>query len=91
MVMCSVTEYEIGEFLLDAVDRADLAVARFGPHPSAEFACCRIAEETGELVQAATSNSPQRTGPRADPIRQEALDSVAMIIRLLREYPNGIA
>ena len=75
--------------LCDAVERADLATAKFGPHPSVEFALCRVTEELGELAQAATATSKGRDIDRRKPMREEALDTVAMVIRVMREFPDG--
>ena len=76
-------------FLCEAVERADRATAKFGPHPSVEFALCRVTEELGELAQAATATSKGRDINRRKPMREEALDTVAMVIRVLREFPDG--
>ena len=77
------------DFLTDCVSEADRAELQFGPHPSVEFAACRIAEEAGELVQAMTSVSRDRAGwgveHRRDMARKEAVQAVAMILRGLRE------
>ena len=78
-----------GAILLDAQALATKMHEKFGPHDSADFACNRIAEEVGELIQAATAMSKGRDVGRAPRIREEAIDAVAMILRLLREYPDG--
>ena len=78
------------EVLARAVYRATWAQARWGPHPNAEFSCCRIAEEAGELVQAATSRSRGRGEQRLPAIYAEAIDTIAMVLRLLREFPKGV-
>ena len=78
------------ELFKEALERADYAKEKFGPHRSAEYTCCRIAEESGELIQAATSSSRGRNVDRAPKMREEALDTIAMIIRLFREWPNGM-
>jgi NTP pyrophosphatase (non-canonical NTP hydrolase) len=72
-----------------AVMMADSAEDKFGKHLSADFACCRIAEEVGELIQATTSISRGRGLERRGDIRAEAVDSIAMILRLVRDYPDG--
>jgi hypothetical protein len=75
--------------LNDAVIRAKLAREKFGPHDSAEFAVCRLTEEVGELAQAATAMSKNRDKNRRERIRDEAIDVIAMVIRLLQEFPDG--
>ena len=68
---------------------ADTTQELFGPHPSIEFGACRIAEEAGELVQALTSVSRHRKGwtyeQRKVAVKAEAMDTVAMVLRALRE------
>jgi NTP pyrophosphatase (non-canonical NTP hydrolase) len=70
-----------------AFRRADAAQVRWGPHPTCEFTGCRLAEELGELVKAATSGSEER--PRVEAMDEEAIDLFAMVIRLFREWPEG--
>lgn len=77
------------EFLQEAQLVADTARDRFGPHPSVAFTLCRLMEEAGELSAAATSRSKGRDINRAPRIREEALDVVAMVLRVLREWPIG--
>jgi NTP pyrophosphatase (non-canonical NTP hydrolase) len=74
--------------LSEAFARADLAVQRWGLHSSCEFTCCRLAEEAGELIKAATSGSEKR--PRSEAMHDELVDVVAMLIRLFREWPSGL-
>lgn len=76
-------------FLSECAEFAKACRERFGPHPSAEFAVCRITEEVGELAQAATAMSKDRWVDRGPRIREEARDSIAMILRLLEEFPEG--
>jgi NTP pyrophosphatase (non-canonical NTP hydrolase) len=83
-------DIEILELFTNALTRADVAREKFGPHHSAEFACCRLAEEVGELIQAATSTSKDRDIGRGIRINYEAIDVIAMVVRLLREWPEGI-
>ena len=59
-------------------------------HPCVEFSCCRITEEIGELICATTSTSKGRDINRADRMWDEAVDSVAMILSLLCEWPDGL-
>ncbi len=80
---------DLKSLFVDAEARADLAVVQFGLHATVEFTCCRIAEEVGELVQAATSTSKGRDINRAVRIREEAIDVIGMVVRLLREFPDG--
>ena len=75
--------------LAEAKKRAEFARGKFGPHPSAEFACCRLGEEVGELIQAATSMSKGRHIGRAARMREEATDVIAMVLRLIEEFPDG--
>ncbi len=84
------TIVHIEELLEAAKTRSKIARDRFGLHPSAEFACCRISEEVGELVQAATATSKGRDINRREHIIDEAIDVVAMVIRLLEEWPDGM-
>lgn len=72
-----------------AVQRAAAARGKFGPHPSAEFACCRLAEEVGKLTQAATAMSKARPAHRRERMWDEAVDVLAMLLRLLDEFPAG--
>jgi len=89
-LQAEVTKLRSGDLLWrEAVVRADIATARFGLHESPEFTLCRLAEEVGELVQAATSRSKGRDQNRAPRVRDESIDVIAMVIRLLREWPNG--
>jgi len=83
------TEKPGSEFWENAVVRADLAVEKYGHHDTVEFTLCRLVEEVGELVQAATSNAKGRDVDRGPRILDEATDVVAMVIRLLREWPEG--
>lgn len=76
------------ELIKDAMIRHIETVARY-KHQCVEFTCCRIAEETGELISAATSRSKGRDLNRSDRMWDEAVDSVAMILRLLNEWPDG--
>lgn len=76
--------------LADAIREMVHAKRRHGPHPSAEFAACRVAEEAGELVQAATSVTRGRGENRRERIRTEAVQTIAMVLRLLDEYPDGV-
>lgn len=69
--------------------RANTAKDKFGPHPSCEFAACRVAEECGELVQAATAMSKGRYKDRSERVWNEAVDVIAMVIRLVEEFPDG--
>lgn len=86
----SVIDRRVGEELIKrAIDRARWAADRFGPHPNAEFTICRLVEEVGELAQAATSTSKGRDIDRGRRIFEEAVDAVAMVIRLLAEFPEG--
>ena len=82
---------EEDQLLREAQALASKCRERFGPHDSAEFAVCRITEEVGELAQAATAMSKGRDVGRESRVRAEALDSIAMILRLLREFPGGKA
>lgn len=82
-------EFEIGQLLSEARARATAMRDKFGPHDSAEFACCRIMEEAGELAQAATAMSKGRHENRKPRIREEAIDTIAMVLRLVEEYPYG--
>jgi hypothetical protein len=68
---------------------ADNAERKFGPHPTADFAACRVAEEVGELVQATTAVSKDRGVNRRERIFAEAVDVIAMVLRLVREFPDG--
>lgn len=86
----SVEHTNVHNLLSRAWTRSMSAAAKFGPHPSAEFACCRIAEETGELIQAATAVSKGRGKDRADRVYDEAIDVIAMVIRLVQEFPDGL-
>lgn len=79
---------EVG-LLADAQVEATRAAMNFGPHPSAEFTACRIAEEAGELVAAATSTSKGRDQNRAARMREEGVQLLAMVLRLFREWPEG--
>lgn len=65
------------------------ATRKFGPHPTADFAACRVAEECGELVQATTAASKARGVNRREKIFAEAVDVIAMVLRLVREFPDG--
>lgn len=80
----------IDEIIQEAKEKAGWARDRFGAHPSAEFACCRITEEVGELVQAATATSKGRELVRAERMREEAVDVLAMVFRLMEEFPEGM-
>ena len=73
----------------DAWQRATQKRREFGPHPSADFAACRVAEEAGELVAAATSMTRGRDGFRGERMEEEAIDLVACVLRLLIEFSNG--
>ena len=68
------------------VDRAE---AEFGRNPSCEFAACRVAEEMGELIQAATAVSKGRSAGREGRVWREAVQAIAMVVRLVREFPEG--
>lgn len=86
----SKVEVDIDAIIESSKEKARWARARFGQHPSAEFACCRLTEEVGELVQAATATSKGRDKNRTKAILEEAVDVIAMTIRLLEEYPDGM-
>lgn len=76
----------LSRIMAEAKRRSDWAEIRFGKHPSSEFTCCRIAEEVGELIQAATSTSKGRDMDRAPRILDEAIDAIAMIVRLIEPH-----
>ncbi len=76
-------------FLKDAQEQAEKALQEFGRHPSADFAVCRLTEEVGELAQAATAMSKGRHLNRRERMYDEAVDVLAMVLRLLREFPDG--
>lgn len=79
------------EFFAHVKVRAALAKAKYGPHPSVEFALCRLVEEVGELSQAATSISLHRDhSDRRARILDESVDVVATVLRLLEEFPSGL-
>lgn len=82
-------EINIDAILRKAKMRADMAYRAHGPHPTVDFAACRVAEEAGELVQAATSVTRPPDFNRQMEIEEEAIDTIAMVIRLLREFPEG--
>lgn len=75
--------------LEQAHKRAIKCRRKFGPHPSADFAACRVAEEAGELVQAATSMTRKEGFDFQTKIREEAIDTIAMVLRLVDEFPDG--
>lgn len=77
------------ELMKDAMKMHTKTIAKY-KHPSVEFTCCRIAEEVGELISAATSRSKERDFNRSDKMWDEATDSIAMVLRLLHEWPNGL-
>lgn len=79
----------VGKLLVDGLAEADRALQAYGPHPSAEFAANRVTEELLELVQAATSTTRGRDSGRRERIYTEAVQAVAMIVRLWREFPDG--
>lgn len=75
--------------LMQSAALSDEKREEHGPCPTAEFACCRILEEAGELVQAATSVTRGRDEDRGPRIEKEAIDLIAMVLTLLREFPEG--
>ena len=82
-------DYSTQILLHEASQTAQQARDRHGPHKSVDFAACRVSEEVGELVQAATSTTRPATFDRKLRVREEAIDSIAMIIRLVSEFPRG--
>lgn len=76
--------------LREAQALASRVAVKFGPHQDACFAIARLTEEVGELAQAATAMSKDRDIDRGPRIREEAIDVIAMVLRLLREFPEGL-
>lgn len=81
-------KYSINALLEMATLRAEHARQKFGEHPNVEFTCCRIAEEAGELIQAATSTSKNRNVDRGGRVVDEIMDLMAMLVRLAQAFPD---